>query len=27
LAAQRKRLAFIRGRLLQLDPNGVPIQE
>ena len=25
LETQRERLAFIRGRLLQLDPMGVPI--
>lgn len=27
LANQRERLAFIRGRLLELDPMGVPIEE
>lgn len=27
LAGQRERLAFIRGRLLELDPMGVPLEE
>ena len=27
LATQRERLAFIRGRLLELDPMGVPIED